>query len=235
LGAASLIDTPFLRVKRELEPVLQKWGNGLLLRVEPSGSYAKGTAVPGSSDVDVFCSVSSSCSDSLAEIYAKLARSLAAADYPIKLQNVSVGIEVKGYKVDVTPGRRRDANGNDHSLYSTKRGSWLQTDIAKQIAFVRNSGRIEEIRWLKQWRNANQLDWPSFHLELFAISSLYRKPQGALRANLLHVLREIEAGKLAGSLIDPANSNNDLSADLDARSRTAIENAAGWKTIEFFS
>jgi hypothetical protein len=233
-GATSLLDTPFLKVKCELEPVLTKWGNGYLLRIEPSGSYAKGTAVQGGSDVDVFCSVSSTVPDTLSEIYEKLHNSLVAANYKVKKQNVSLGIEVKGLKVDVTPGRRRDSIGNDHSLYSTKRSSWIQTDIAKQISFVRNSGRIDEIRWLKEWRNFQSLDWPSFHLELFAIESLSGRPRGTLRDNILHVLLQIAGGNLGRVLRDPANSNNNLSNEINSANKLQIEIAAAQKAREFF-
>lgn len=233
LGAATLIDTPYLKVKRELEPILNRWGNGHLLRIESSGSYAKGTAVIGGSDVDIFCSVSSTVPNTLPQIYGTLAAALSSSGYNVRRQNVSVGIEVKGYKVDVTPGRRRDQNGNDHSLFSTKRGSWIQTDIAKQISYVRDSGRTEEIRWLKEWRNFMGLDWPSFHVEVFTITSLVGHRHGALRDNVFYVLCEIARGKITRRLLDPASTSNNLSDEIDSRAKVLIEMAANLKIKEF--
>lgn len=226
LGAAALFDTPYLKVKLELEPVLSRWGNGYLLRIEPSGSYAKGTAVKGGADVDIFCSVSSSVPNSLPQIYSTLANALSQAGYAVRRQNVSLGIQVNGYKVDITPGRRRDPYGNDHSLYSSKKNSWIQTDINKQIAFVRDSGRVNEIRWLKAWRNRHDLDWPSFHLELFTINVLKGCRTDTFWSNIILVLMQIESGMLSNRLIDPANSNNNASDDLSGFSRGMIQHAA---------
>lgn len=232
LGAAALTDTSFARVKRELEPTLTKWGNGHLLHIRPSGSYAKGTVVAGSSDVDLFCSVSSSVSETLQEIYDKLANALTAANYVVRRQNVSLGIEVKGYKVDVTPGRRQNEHGNDHSLYSSKRNSWIKTDIVKQISYVRQSGRLAEIRFLKQWRNAQGIDWPSYYLEIYTIDALRGRPKGDFVANVRHVWLQLAQGNIGQRLVDPANSNNDLSEEMNWWQRALLANQADRDLVE---
>ena len=69
-------ETPFERAWRTLEPTLTHWGNGYLTRIAPSGSYAKGTAIEGSSDVDIFLSVSSIASESLEQIFDTLQNAL---------------------------------------------------------------------------------------------------------------------------------------------------------------
>jgi hypothetical protein len=51
-------------------------------------------------------------------------------------------------------------------------------------AEYRNSGRVNEIRALKVWRQCHNLDFPSFYLELTLIDALWGKPKGVnLAAN----------------------------------------------------
>lgn len=221
--------TPYQRVHSQLKPVLDRWGNGYLLRVSPSGSYAKGTAVEGSSDVDIFCSVSSSVPDTLPQVFSTLFNALNAAGFAPSRQNVSLGIQVGSLSVDVTPGKRRDAYGNDHSLFSTKTGNWIKTDIERQIAFVKSSGRLEEIKWLKRWRNSLSLCWPSYHLELFTISALRFRPTNQTVKNVAHVLERLCVDLNTIRLIDPANSNNDVSSTMSPGERFVLSYCAGQK------
>ncbi len=218
--------SPFDKVMSKLRPTLNGWGNGYLLKVVPSGSYAKGTAVSGGSDVDLFCSISSTVPDTLEQAYNSLCNALRAAGYEVRVQNVSVGINVLGMKVDVTPGIRRDPQGNDHSLYSTKAKSWIKTDITKQISFVRNSERLEEIKWLKRWRNQLELDWPSYHLELATIASLRGRSTSLTAANILQVLTDLADVSKFTILRDPANTNNNVAASMSIWERLRLANAA---------
>ena len=218
--------SPYDKVMSQLRPTLNNWGNGYLLRVLPSGSYAKGTAVAGGSDVDLFCSISSSVPDTLEQAYTTLCNALKAAGYGIKVQNVSVGISVLGLKVDVTPGIRRDAQGNDHSIYSTKTQSWIKTDINQQINFVRNSGRLEEIRWLKRWRNNRGIAWPSYHLELATISCLKGCPTSLTARNVAQVLAYLTDASQFAVLNDPANTNNNVASTMSFWERQFLANAA---------
>lgn len=226
--------TPFEKVMYQLRPTLNRWGNGYLLRVLPSGSYVKGTAVAGGSDVDLFCSISSNVPNTLEQAYSTLGNALKAAGYSIKVQNVSIGISVLGLKVDVTPGIRRDAQGNDHSLYSTKARSWIKTDINKQINFVRNSGRLEEIRWLKRWRNDRGIVWPSYHLELTTIKCLKGSSTSRTARNITQVLGCLTDASQFTVLTDPANSNNNVASTMTFLERQILANAA-WRELQFLA
>jgi hypothetical protein len=220
--------SPFDVVKEALTPPLRKWGNGYLLAIEPSGSFAKGTAVEGGTDVDLFCSISARVPDTLQSIQETLFNALHGAGYSPRYQNVSVGLDVRGYKVDVTPGKKRTNAGNDHSLFSRKSWSWIQTNVHKHINFVRSSGRVPEIRWLKRWRCAEGVRWPSFHLELFCIRALSGAPRGSRNANVITVLKSLQSD-LWRPLRDPANSNNDVGETLSLPEKMALQGAASNK------
>lgn len=217
--------SPFDIVKAELSPTLFTWGNGYLLSIKASGSYAKGTAIQGGTDVDLFCSVSSTTPDSLEAIQDTLFNALQARGYSPKRQNVSIGLFAAGYKVDITPGKKRENGGNNHSLYSRKNGSWIQTNVDLHINFVKSSGRIPEILWLKRWRRDADINWPSFHLELFCIRTLKGAQRGNLVSNVITVLRALTTD-LDFSLTDPANTNNDVSYTMTYVEKSALQRAA---------
>jgi tRNA nucleotidyltransferase (CCA-adding enzyme) len=72
--------SPVRRVADTLSPMLCRWANGYLLRIEPSGSFAKGTGNRSGTDIDLFLSLSSSTPDTLADIRKKLGIGFATTD-----------------------------------------------------------------------------------------------------------------------------------------------------------
>lgn len=229
--------SPVRGVQATINPVLRLWGGKYIVEVRPSGSFAKGTAVHSGTDIDIFISLTSSLNDALKSIYDTLFNALFQAGYAVRRQNVSIGITVDGWKVDVTPGRRQDQYGNYHSLWSNKTGSWLQTNINEHVRVVSGSGRIDEIRLVKIWRNRFALDWPSFYLELFVIDALKGASVGAVKDNVVTAFRAIDQSIATRRLIDPANTNNAVSATLTAEAKAALAQAArsalnsSWETV----
>jgi len=219
-------NSPVRGVQATLASVLGKWAQQYLVEVRPSGSFAKGTAVRGGTDIDIFVSLSSTLTTSLSQIFDTLFNALTGAGYSARRQNVSVGITAGNWKVDVTPGRRQDQHGNYHSLWSNRAGGWLQTNVNEHCRIVTGSGRLDEIRLMKIWRNRHALDWPSFYLELFVIAALHGARRGNLQSNMVTALRAV--GDTIGSrrLVDPANTNNVVSDTLTAQGKAALATAA---------
>ncbi|MFH2057936.1 MAG: nucleotidyltransferase [Pseudomonadota bacterium] len=210
-----------------LYPVLQKWGGSYLNSVEFSGSLAKGTGVSIGTDADIFLSLSSSTPGMLADMYLTLYNAVTNAGYMARKQNVSIGLKVNGYSIDLVPGRRQSQQGNDHSLYLSKANSWTQTNVAKHIAHVKGSGRINEIRVIKVWRQLHDLEFTSFFLEMAVIDALTYARVGNLAANVLTVLEHIRDNIKAVRYVDPANTNNVISDDCtDAEKSTIAVQAA---------
>jgi tRNA nucleotidyltransferase (CCA-adding enzyme) len=71
--------SPVRSIVTTLTPILNQWGNGYLLAIEPSGSFAKGTANQSSTDIDLFLTLSSSTPDTLAQIRNSLGSGLIAS------------------------------------------------------------------------------------------------------------------------------------------------------------
>ena len=207
-------------------PVIQTWGNGYLVKAEFSGSLAKGTGINIGTDADIFISVSSATPGNLAELYETLFNAVSQAGYKARKQNVSIGTFVNGYKIDLVPGRRQSQYGNDHSLYKNKSRSWTQTNVNTHINYVKNSNRIAEIRLAKIWRQLHELDFPSFYLEMAVIDSLKYSTVNNLSSNFLKVLESFRDSLPANRYVDPANTNNIVSDDLNNAQKLAISNQA---------
>jgi hypothetical protein len=207
---------------RRLTPLLHSWGGDLLESVALSGSLAKGTALRGG-DVDVFLSLSPRLRAPLAAVHASLLNHF--RDFLPQPRNVSLRIRFEDRHLDLVPGRGREGSTH-HTLWQVRRNTWLQTDVAEQIRYVRLSGRLDEILALKIWRRRHGLRFPSFCLELAVIHALSSAPRLPLAASFLEVLRFLATDFPSARLLDPANSNNLVSDTLSEAERCRIAGAA---------
>lgn len=203
-------------------PVIEKWSNGYMIKAEFSGSMSKGTAITLGTDADIFISLSSTTPNTLEEIYNSLHSSVIQSGYVARRQNVSIGTMVNGHKIDLVPGRRQDQFSNDHSLYKSKAGSWTKTNINTHINQVTSSNRIDEIKLTKIWRELHGLSFPSFYLELTVIDALKHSRVGDLSSNFWKVIGFLKDDFTSKRYIDPANTNNVISDDLNMQEKQAI-------------
>ncbi|MFV1598683.1 MULTISPECIES: hypothetical protein [unclassified Phaeobacter] len=214
--------SPVRSIVTTLTPMLNHWGNGYLLAIEPSGSFAKDTANQSSTDIDLFLTISSRAPSTLAQIRNSLGNCLDQHGYQYRDQNVSLGISVANYKVDLVPGKRQGQHGTDHSLYRKKADTWTKTNIRTHINLVRGSRRTEEIRVVKLWRDQWGLDFPSIYLELASLEALHGKPIGRLSDNVADVLRYFSGRLTTIRIVDPANTSNVISDDLSFWGKQAV-------------
>jgi hypothetical protein len=218
--------SPVLAAANTLLPTIQSWAGQQLQAVTPSGSWAKGTANRSGTDIDLFLSLAENTTNTLKEIYDSLFNAMKAAGYTPKRQNVSIGVQVNGWDVDLVPSKQQNAVTTDHSLYRRRADTWTKTNIDTHIATVRASGRLAAIRVLKLWRNQWGLDLPSFYLELTTINAL-AGTNLTLSGQVAHALAYLQDRFENARVIDPANTNNVISDDLSATEKKAISNAAG--------
>src|SRR5665213_4004758 len=151
--------------------------------VSLAGSHAKGTDLRDS-DVDIFIGLAPETPASLKEIQRSLAEHF--IPYGSSLRNVSVRVTFEGMTIDLVPARRTFTG---HMLWQARFDTWLKTDIAEQIRYVRDSGLINEILALKIWRRRHALRFPSFLMELAVIHALKpNRPISESLTSLLHFL-----------------------------------------------
>ena len=204
----------------QLERLIQAWAGKNLESIALSGSHAKETALKDS-DVDLFLSLKPEMQGPLAEIQSSLANHFRY--YQPETRNVSVRIRFEGTVIDLVPGRRREGSTR-HTLWQSRQDTWLQTDIAEQIQHVRESGLTNEILALKIWTRQHALRFPSFTLELAVIQALRPNPQ--ISNQFLSILDYLSNDFPKARLYDPANTNNELTANLTDEQKTQIARAA---------
>jgi hypothetical protein len=217
---------PVLQQLAPIDATIRAWAGRQLLDLTLSGSYAKGTAVHGDADADLFISLSSTTTETLKEIYESLRDTFRQKGYVVREQNVSVRLGVGTFNVDLVPGKKQAGTTTDHSLYVRKRRSWQQTNVQTHISLITGSGRREEILLLKIWRAEQQLDFPSIYLELCVLRALSGKPRGDIANNVWAVLQFLRDELATARIVDPANSNNIISDDLTAHEKATIAAAA---------
>jgi hypothetical protein len=205
---------------------LRNWAGQQLNALEYSGSYAKGTAVHGTSDVDVFISLKSDTTNTLKDLYYAVYALAEQQRWSPRHQNCSVGVTLNGTRGDLVVGKVQQGYQNYHSLYLRKQDSWKQTNVALHIKAVRDSGRQREIRAIKIWRMLHSLDLPSLYLELFVIQSLLGRSQSPLAENVLHALKTMGTSFATTRIVDPSNTNNVLSDDLTMQEKNAVASVA---------
>jgi hypothetical protein len=215
-----------------LDPYLRNWAGAYLSRTFISGSYAKETAVKGRADIDIFISLRSNYPN-LNGMYDSLYQYALNNGWFPQRQNVSLGIQYLGTKIDLVPGRIHEGSLNWHSLFKSKQMTWTQTNVDLQIATVKNSLRTKEIRAIKIWRNLHNLEFPSCFLELAVIEGLKYQPTTTLAQNVWRALTYISQNISTVRIVDPGNTNNVISDDLTFAQKVTLSNAASnalWET-----
>jgi len=207
--------------------VVKRWAGQYLRKGSYSGSYAKGTAIRGRTDVDIFLSLTSNTPDTLKQLFEGLHDWMTRNGYPnARKQNVSIHVVHNGNDVDLVPAVHLGGNAEDHWLYVNKANrERTKTNVNTHIDTVRSSGRINEIILAKIWRKNHGLDFPSFYLELAVIEALKYKRSG-IANNFLAVLEYLSDGFLLARFVDPANTANIISDDLTCAAKSAIADKA---------
>lgn len=214
----TLNDTRLLTVKS----TLTNWAGQQLSTLKQSGSSAKGTALKGIADFDIFISLKSDTTETLKEIYNKLETAVKGAGWATRRQNVSIGITHSNLKIDLVPGKIQAGCQNYHSIYSSKKDTWMQTNVDLHITKVQNSNRVNEILLTKIWKHNHGLDFPSIYLELTVLDALYNKPVNKISNNLWAVLVYLRDNFVDSVVTDPANTNNKISDMLYKYEKEAI-------------
>lgn len=213
-----------------LDPHILAWANGHKYKLKLTGSVAKGTAITGTSDIDIFISLNPSVGiyNTLDQVYMTLRNRLNEAGYIAREQNVSLGINHAGLKIDIVPGVQHHLLGSDHSIWKRKAKTWTKTNVDAHIKYVSESGRTFDIKSVKIWRKLRELDFPSFYLELSVIESL--KGQSILgnspSQNFMTIMQYLATDFLSKAVKDPANQANEISDELTIEEKEKIRDAA---------
>ncbi len=220
----------------ELKNYIYNWCQKCDPEIFISGSRAKQTAISTASDYDYFVSLSSGCNVNQKGIEAisNALHNHLQKKYPnnIHRQNVSTRINISGLNVDVTAGTKITGYQNYHWLYKSKDDSKKQTNAKKHIDDISKSGRTNEIKLIKIWRELNGLEFPSIYLEYLLIKKILLNKStdiNNLADNVIYIFQELsknEGNPLYSRIEDPANTTNILSNLLTQAEKVKIISTA---------
>lgn len=219
-------NSPLRGLEARVQALCEAWAGRYLLEVYPTGSFEKGTANQSAVSIDFNISLSPQTPFTARQIYESLWQHLERNGFELERRSVSIALRLEGATIDLVPGKRESMHNDIQELYSTRRGTAMKTNLNHHVLDLIESGRAEEIRVLKLWRDQHGLDFPSFYLELSTIAALRRRPLGELADNVWAALGYFEQLFVGRAILDPSNANNVVSAELTTNEKMAIATTA---------
>lgn len=219
-------DSPARRAGEELCQPIRDWARKYLIGIHHSGSYAKGTRIKGSADLDLVISLGPRTPGTLEKVYDNLFAALKAKGYQPRRENASVRITHEGLNIDLIPAKLQWGSSNNHALFETAHSKELITNFDIHTKYVQDAGRADEIKATKIWRNLRNLRFPSFYLELVIIEALKGRASAQPAVNLLRVFDSLRDDFVGTRFRDPANEDNFVSDNLSEHEQLRIADAA---------
>ena len=208
----------------EVQQILRQGLTGHGPAFNKAGSFAKQTMIKDAYDVDltVYFARGTGFADTLEGIYEGVEEIL-QEDYITERNRSSIKLLVPGNgsgdnytNIDVVPGRFVGGDNGDVFLHQTEGDKErLQTNLEKHVSTILKCGVRPAIRLMKVWRERRGLDFKTFVLELLVVDILAGLKAEPLDVQLLAVFNEFAHRIDTLTVVDPANSNNDLSEIFD--------------------
>lgn len=194
------------------------------LSIRYGGSKAKGTILKCEHDADLlvyFHRDNDVAGKTLREIYEAIGTTL-NGHYAAEPGTTSwkvhalVGTARRYLKVDVVAGRFIDGNEGDVFLHQ-KSGEkdYMLTNPEKHISHVTESGLVPALCGLKLWRIKNGIRVKQFPFELMCIDLMSDLRRRSLEDQVYTAIQRMGDMARAPRVVDPANSNNDVTKALN--------------------
>lgn len=202
------------------------WGNRDIVDVTPGGGFEKSLANRSGISVDYVVWIHAQSERRIRELYESMFSAFQRLGLAPIRRDVTLALNLGHMVVDLLPAKRLSMISDIHEIYSTRRGVAITTNLHQHVLDSHDAGRQEEVRVLKLWRDQNQLDFPSYYLELATQAALRRRPVGALADNVWTVLGFFERLLVPRAMLDPANAANIVSDELTGAQKRSIALAA---------
>lgn len=225
--------------------LVDNFGSRLIAKPQDTGSFYKRTAIGSNFDIDIVLPFRRNSYYSLEEMYYDVHEVIGkafGAIATITKQTKALGItfENNGNPVhfDIVPGREinnyiieKDLNLFVKPDWVWQNGSSFKTNIGIQRGItVNNPAARTVIKLLKAYRDRNRLPLPSMMIDRYVVDALSENNYGIYISpteNLLNCMDFISKKMMQRSLIDSANSNNNLHDKLSEIQRQYISNQLG--------
>lgn len=206
-----------------------------------AGSYAKGTMIRASYDLDIVLYWTHNFRYKPRNLYIEVGRILQSIGRQPISKRVGWEIPFPGdFHIDVIPGKKILDNPDYAYLFNSKLENRIRTNVKKQVNHVRRSGCQEVIKLLKLWKKRKNVPIKTFILEILSIEGCKGMEKSLLEPQLIRALEYISENILAKKVIDVANSNNIVSKNLSIEVKNRVKNLADsaldatyWRDVYF--
>jgi hypothetical protein len=213
-GARAYIDA--------LRPVLEDWGGEFLESIDVAGAVATGTAIAGTTDLDLILVLRPDTKESLEDVHETLYNKMEQLGLgPVK-RKAAVAIVVGDVIIDLIPAKRPHPTSPDHHIWLHRGRHDRRTNFATHIKYVAESGRQPEIRAVKIWCKQQDLYFPTLFLELLTIKALIGYSSNAPAANFVRVLEYIRDNIETVVISDPSNPENIISNEMSPEDKQML-------------
>lgn len=206
-----------------------------------AGSYAKGTMIQASYDLDIVLYWAHDFRYNPQNLYIEVGGILQSIGRQPISKRVGWEIPFPGdFHIDVIPGKKI-LNRPDYAyLFNSELENRFRTNVKKQVNYVRRSGRQEVIKLLKLWKKRKNVPIKTFILENLIIEGCRGMERSFIEPQLIRALEYISNNILAKQVVDVANSNNIVSKNLSIELKHRIKNLADsaldatyWREVYF--
>lgn len=192
-----------------------------------SGSYAKGTMIQASYDLDIVLYWAYNFQYSPRNLYIEIGRLLQSNSRHPKSKKVGWEIPFPGnFHIDVIPGKKILNKPTYAYLYNYDNDSRFQSSVKKHVSFVKNAKRQDVIRLMKLWKKRKNVPIKTFILEYIVIEACKGLSRNSLEPQLEAVFGFIYDGILSIRITDLANSQNIIINDITSEEKHRIRNLA---------
>ncbi len=221
------------------EVLSTKFGDRLAAPPEDIGSFFKRTAIISSSDLDIVLPFKRSAYSTLEEMYNDVSNTLgkrfgdnATVIKRTRAIEVTFGTDENAVSFDIVPGREISDYKTDKDLnlyvrpdWAWQKGSSFKTNIRLQKRITTNMPEARRvIRLLKLYRDQNGFDLRSPIIEQAVVEALSGK-YGVYYSdteNLLNSMSHLARKLRQKTIVDHANTNNNLIENMSALDKTHI-------------
>jgi len=221
------------RISKDNIQLLRSTHNGLLEKLQSirqynpriyyAGSYAKGTMINSSFDLDIVIYFPHSINKSVKQIYDYVYNVLKEQKLIVKKLGVALRLPYESdFHIDIVPGKANDDTFEFATLYSNLNDKEMRGSLSVQIDNVKGLRNI--IMLMKIWRENFKLTWHKLAMEQFVVNCLEGQTVQNFGVCFQMLLQDIKSNISTIKFFDPANSNNPIEVKIDEREM--IRNAA---------
>ena len=194
-----------------------------------SGSIAKNTAIKSKYDIDIGLLFNNVDFNSLKDMFDDVKKVLKDkyGTANIREQNVSIRVQLNSHDIDIVPCRRIENDKDDIYLHIERDdNNRIKSNIHNHVEVVKNMTELETVKLLKLWKIKKDIKFKSFTLELLVKKAFEDESRIGLDNKLEYMMKYIRDNIDTVSLLDPSNSNNNVSNSITSTQKNSIKKYA---------